>query len=243
MTVKVQNFIECLSRWYLLNCRIFCYQTWYGDATSWAWMSCKKICLLSSSSRSQWELIRSKYDSFYYIFWPVDSLTTKLGLMVHYHKPECLVKRIGLLLSRSRSPLMFKMSVNVCPHDILKTAKHFVTKLDILMHHHEPQSHAKLLFSRSRSQEGLIWSKCMTVSSASSELPILLLLNLDSWYIIIGQSVLWRNWIAMFKVKVRAKLHNVNECLSRHYLLNCWTFYYQTFGWLSSRSRSQWRIM
>ena len=36
VTVKVQNVSECLSRWYFLNHRRFCYQIWYGDAASWA---------------------------------------------------------------------------------------------------------------------------------------------------------------------------------------------------------------
>ena len=52
-----------------------------------------KDCLLSSRSRSQRGFIWSKYDSFYYILWTVDTLATKLGLMLHYHKPECLVKK------------------------------------------------------------------------------------------------------------------------------------------------------
>ena len=47
--------------------------------------------LLSSESRSQQRLIWSKYDSFYYIFWTVDSLATKLGLMIHHQKPDCSV--------------------------------------------------------------------------------------------------------------------------------------------------------
>ena len=51
----------------------------------------EKNCVLSSMSRSQQGLIWSKYDSFYYIIWTPDSLATKLGLMVHHHKPECLV--------------------------------------------------------------------------------------------------------------------------------------------------------
>ena len=35
-------------------------------------------------------------------------------------------------------------NVSVCPDDIFKTAKHFVTKLDIVMHH-QPECHAKRL--------------------------------------------------------------------------------------------------
>ena len=63
----------------------------------------EKNCLISSRSRPQQGFIWSKYDSFYYIFWTVDSLATKLGLLIHHHKRECLVKKHGLLHSRSRS--------------------------------------------------------------------------------------------------------------------------------------------
>ena len=59
VTKKVQNSSECSSGRYLPSCRTFCNQTWYGDATSWAKVSCKKIGLLSSSSGSQWGLIWS----------------------------------------------------------------------------------------------------------------------------------------------------------------------------------------
>ena len=40
VTVNIQNVSECLSGWYLLNRRTFCYQTWCGDAASWARVSC-----------------------------------------------------------------------------------------------------------------------------------------------------------------------------------------------------------
>ena len=33
---------ECLSMWYLQNCKTFCYQTWYGGAALWARMLCGK---------------------------------------------------------------------------------------------------------------------------------------------------------------------------------------------------------
>ena len=86
---------ECqwMSRWNL-NCQTFCNQTWYCDASSWAGVSCKKNGLLSSRSRSHQRLLWSKYDSFYYIFRTADPFTIKLGLMVHYHMPECLMKKL-----------------------------------------------------------------------------------------------------------------------------------------------------
>ena len=40
------------------------------------------------------ELIWSKYDNVYCIFWTADPFATKLGLIVHYHKPECFMKKL-----------------------------------------------------------------------------------------------------------------------------------------------------
>ena len=65
-----------------------------------------------------------KKDSFYYIFWTVDSLAAKLSLMIHHHKLECPVKKIGWLHSGSRSQrrgkmLMFVQMVSSEPPNIL----------------------------------------------------------------------------------------------------------------------------
>ena len=56
-TEKVKNSSKCSSGWYLLSCWACCSQTWYGNASSWARVSCKMSGLLSSSSGSQWGLI------------------------------------------------------------------------------------------------------------------------------------------------------------------------------------------
>ena len=40
------------------------------------------------------ELIWSKYDNFYSIFWTANPFATKLCLIVHYHKPECLMEKL-----------------------------------------------------------------------------------------------------------------------------------------------------
>ena len=73
--------------WYLLNCRIFCYQTWYGYAASWARVSCRKkyVCYLQGQGHSKGSCDEDM--TFYYIFWTVDSFATKLGLMINFHKP------------------------------------------------------------------------------------------------------------------------------------------------------------
>ena len=127
------------------------------------------------------------------------------------------------------------------------------------MHHNGLECHSKrfVCYFQGQGHSKGSYDQNMTVSTVSSELLILLLQNLVWWYIIVSQSVLWRNCIAVFKVKVTAKLQNVNDCLSRC-LLNCQTLYYQTWyssasAWaklslrnidlLSSRSRSKWRIM
>ena len=53
VTEMVQNSRDCSSGQFLCSCWTFCNQTWYGDATSLARVSCKKIGLLSSSSGSK----------------------------------------------------------------------------------------------------------------------------------------------------------------------------------------------
>ena len=123
----------------------------------------KKDSLLSSRSRSRWGLMWLKYDSFYYIFWTIDSLATKLGLMIHHHKPQCLVKKNRLLQSRSRSRQRVKM---------LMFVQTITSKPRIVMHHHEPECHAKRLicyFQGQDDSEGpkLYWTIMCHMSSWS----------------------------------------------------------------------------
>ena len=94
VTGKFQNSSECSAGRYLLCCWTFGNQTRYGDATSWAKMSCKKIGLLSSKFRVTVRAHLIKYDCFYRIFWTADPFATRFGLMIHHYKPECLVRRL-----------------------------------------------------------------------------------------------------------------------------------------------------
>ena len=71
----------------------------------------------------------------------------------------------------------------------------------------------------------------MFVQTISSEPLNLLLLKWVWWFIITSQSVLWRNWIIVFKVKVTAKFQNVYKCLSRWYFLNHWIFLLLNLVW------------
>ena len=59
----------------------------------------------------------SKYDNVYCIFWTADPFATRLGFLVHYHKPECFMEKLGCY-GQGHS---FKTSVNVCPNDIFWT--------------------------------------------------------------------------------------------------------------------------
>ena len=53
-----------------------------------------KTGLLSSRSKSQLGLIESKYDCFCCIFWTSYPFASKLCLVVHHHKVDCLVNRL-----------------------------------------------------------------------------------------------------------------------------------------------------
>ena len=59
----------------------------------------------------------------------------------------------------------------------------------------------------------VFYDQNMTISSVSSELLIVLLQDLVFWYMIISQSVLERNQISVFKVKVTAYFKmSMNVC-------------------------------
>ena len=167
------------------------------------------LLLLSSRSRSQQGLIGSKYDSFYHIFWIVDSLATKLGLMVHHLMPECPVNKVGLLHSASRSQqrvkmLMFVQIVSAKPpsilfpnlvlwciimHELIRTkygdvfwtAYPFATKLGSIVHYHKPECFMEKLDCCVQGQGHSKISNCqwMLVQMISSEMLNLLLPNLE----------------------------------------------------------------
>ena len=144
--------------------------------------------------------------------------------------------------------------MNVCLDNIFWTAKlfFFLTKLCMVMHHQEPECLAEknmvLIFKvkvTARAYVIRVW------------LFTLYLLNFWSfriqtwWYIIISQIVQRKNEMAVFTVKVTAKVQNRSECLSRwtavhfvtklgvvmyHHSLEC---HEKNVGLLSSRSRSK----
>ena len=89
----------------------------------------------------------------------------------------------------------------------------------MLKQHREPESRAEIIsififatFIMSRSQRGLVWSKYDSFYYILCELLIPWQLNWVWWYIIRSQSVLWKQWITAFRVKVTANCQNVNVC-------------------------------
>ena len=119
--------------------------------------------------------------------------------------------------------------------------------------------HAKkicVLFSRSRSWQWLIWSTydsfyyiCWTADTLATKLALVVHHKPEC---------LGKKWVCCVQGQGHSMIENENECLSKWYFMNRWTFYYQTWcvdaslsailsskkiGLLSSRSRSQWRII
>ena len=140
--------------------------------------------------------------------------------------------KIGLLHSRSKLHPRFKMSVNVCSDNIFWTAEHFVTKLGIVMQHHEPVLCRILLLllllssaTMSRSQQGLIWSEydsvCYSFWSVHSSAT-----KRDSLATKLGLMIPHRKPYEKkkdytLKVKVTAKGQNVSVCPDGIFELPC----------------------
>ena len=55
--------------------------------------------------------------TFYYIIWTADPFATKLGLMVHHHTVDCLVKRLDCSVV-----VLAKVTVNVHLDDVSSAA-------------------------------------------------------------------------------------------------------------------------
>ena len=132
-------------------------------------------------SGSQRGLIWSKYESLCYIFWTLDSLETKLGLMIHHHELECPVTKSWITAFRVKVTVKGQ-NVNVCSDDIFSTIKHFVSKLSIVIHHYESECLVKRLICYFQGQghckSSSSYDQNMTISTVSFELLILSLPNL-----------------------------------------------------------------
>ena len=72
-----------------------------------------------------------------------------------------------------------------------------------LVHYLQRQGHSKGLYNQN-----------ITLSTLSSKFQVRLKLNLVDSNSILSQSVMWKIFITVFKIKVTAKVQNVSECLS-----------------------------
>ena len=113
----------------------------------------------------------------------------------------------------SRSQERFRIPVNLNLDDLSSTAGPYVTKLGMMMHCCGPECHAKrlvcYLYGQGHSRAHII----------EYDLLIFLQPKLIGWYIIMSRSVLCKNWIIVFKVKVTVKVQNFIESIYILYLV------------------------
>ena len=138
---------------------------------------------------------------------------------------------MGLLHSRSTSQGRFKMLVNDCPDDIFWMTEHFVSKLGMVMQHHEPECHLEKLGGggvkvkiTARTRIIKIWlSPLWTVESLAATLG-LMIHHLKPECI-----------VKFFFYCIQGQGHSQGskwQCLSRWYLLNHQTFFFPNLGLL-----------
>ena len=121
---------------YLLNCWSSCYQTWFDNTLSLVRVSYGEIGLLYSRSRSQQNFKMSLNVCPDNIFLTVAPLTTKLGVVMHHHEPDCLSKRLVWCL-QSKGHREGSYNQNGTFKYIFWTADIFATKLCLMAHHHK----------------------------------------------------------------------------------------------------------
>ena len=174
----VQNVNECLSK-YLLNHITFWYQTWYNDAASWARVSSRKkiVCCLQGQGHN-----KGSFDQNV-------TLSTMSSELLILQQPNLVwwYMIISQNVLWKNWYIVFEVKVRVkgqnvsfYPDDIFLTAEHFVTKLGVVMQHHELGGHGKRLDCNFLGQGHSMGSydQFMTISAVSFELLILLLSNL-----------------------------------------------------------------
>ena len=94
---KVTSQADMIKIWlfllYFLNCRLLGYQTWSDVASSEAQVSCEKLVLLHTRSRSQRRVIMSMFVQMIF-FLTTKHFVSKLGIVMHHHESECHAKRL-----------------------------------------------------------------------------------------------------------------------------------------------------
>ena len=153
------------------------------------------------------------------IFWTAYPFATKLGLIVHYRKPECFMEKWDCCVQGQRQSKISEcqwMFFQIISSGMLNLLLPNLVWWCIIMSQAVFEK-IGLLSSMSRSNwQNIIISK-IWLSNISSELLIFLQLNLVWWHIIISWIVLWKDWIALlwsrsqeiFWISVNVHLHEI----------------------------------
>ena len=171
-----------------------------------------KSGLLSPRSGSQWGLVLSQYNCFYYIFWNADPYATELDLMIHHHMLECLVKEFHNSLQgrghREGSEcqwIFVQKIISELPNILLPNCVWCGIIMSCNVMYWFTIFKVK---TTARADMIKIW-----LFTTSYEPLILFQPNSVWWYIILKSESLMKKGIAMFKVRVTVKVLNVSEYL------------------------------
>ena len=163
-----------------------------------------------------------KYDNVYYIFWTADPFASKLGLIVHSHKPECFMEKLDHCVQGQGHSKISECQWMLVQMIFFWITEPFTTKLGMVMHHYEPDFLSKsgfVVFKVKVTVKDNIIK--MWLFNMLSELLILLQVNLVWWHIIIRCNVLWKDLIAVvwsrsrsqkrFRIPVNVHLNDISS--------------------------------
>ena len=156
-------------------------------------------------------------------FWITEHFVTKFGMMMQHREPELCGHFCCCCYFQGQGH-------NKSSYDQNMALSSIISELLIPRQHQSVRWKKKergLLHSGSRSQRRV--RMLMFVQIISSIPSKILFSNLVLWFIIMSQSVMQKDWFAFFKVKVTARAHTIKVWPFLLYLLNCWSFCYQTW--------------
>ena len=139
------------------------------------------------------ELIWSKYDNVYCIFWTADHFATKLGLIERYHKPECFMEKLDCCVQGQGHSKISKcqcLSRSYFLHHWTFLQPNLVWWC-IIMRQCVLQKKWFTILHCQGQDEGL-YNQDMTIFTISSKLLVQLQPNFVLYYSNISLSVLWK---------------------------------------------------
>ena len=149
----------------------------------------------------------SKYDNFYCIFWIADPFATTLGLLVHYHKPECFMEKLDCCVQDQGHIKISKcqwMFVQMMSSKLLNLLPPNLAWWCIIMNQIVFQKDwFAVLKVKVTIEDNII--KIWLFHVLLSEMLILLQLNLVWWHVIKRWIVLWKDWIALLWSRSRSQ--------------------------------------